>query len=359
MFAGVISLAMIVTISPAIAATYVYVGNADSNDIYVLQLDTQNGNLALIEKVSIPGSNKPGGSMPLAVSPDRRFLFAALRGEPLVAATFAIEPGSGTLNHIANGPLADNMAYIATDRSGRFLFSASYSGNKIAVNAIGATGVVQAAHQIVSTEPNAHCILPDPSNQFVLSTSLGGDIVYQWRFDAATGMLSPNSPASVPVKEGAGARHLAFHPKGKFAYLINELDATIYAFAYDGATGRLSQLQIVSAMPLGFDGKPWAADIHLTPDGRYLYGTERTSSTIVGFKVNQATGMLTRIGSVPTEKQPRGFNIDPSGQYLLAVGQLSNSLTSYSIDSPTGKLTNLKSYPMGKNPNWVEIINLP
>ena len=112
-------------------------------------------------------------------------------------------------------------------------------------------------------------------------------------------------------------------------------------------------------MPKGFDGKPWAADIHLTPDGKYLYASERTSSTLTAFRVDPASGELTTIESYPTEKQPRGFNIDPSGGYLLSVGQLSNSLTSYAIDKASGKLTVLKQYPTGKNPNWVEIVELP
>ena len=109
-------------------------------------------------------------------------------------------------------------------------------------------------------------------------------------------------------------------------------------------------------MPKGFEGKPWAADIHLTPDGKYLYASERTTSTLAAFKVDPKTGMLTSIDSFATEKQPRGFSIDPTGRYLLAAGQLSNSMTAYAIDKATGKLTKLKDYSVGKNPNWVEIV---
>jgi hypothetical protein len=115
----------------------------------------------------------------------------------------------------------------------------------------------------------------------------------------------------------------------------------------------------ISALPPNFDGKPAAADLHVTPDGKFLYASERTSSTVAGFRIHSGTGMLTAIGSVPTEKQPRGFNIDPSGRYLLAVGQLSHSLSSYSIDPASGRLTKLREYPMGKNPNWIEIVDLP
>jgi 6-phosphogluconolactonase len=117
------------------------------------------------------------------------------------------------------------------------------------------------------------------------------------------------------------------------------------------------EVQVATALPGGFEGKPWAADIHLTPDGRFLYASERTTSTLAAFSADLKTGLLTSIDSYPTEKQPRAFNIDPTGRYLLSVGQLSNSMTSYAIDKATGKLTKLKEYPMGKNPNWVEIVS--
>ncbi len=282
-----------------------------------------------------------------------------LRNEPYSAVTFAIDAKTGKLTLVGPGPLADSMAYIATDRTGKFLLSASYGGNKVTVNPIGPNGVVQPAQQTIATEPNAHCIITDPTNRYVLHTSLGGDLVYQEKFDAKTGKLTPNDPPSVSVKAKAGARHLAFSPNGRFVYLVNELDASIYVFPWDGKTGTLKkETQVTTALPEGFSGKPWAADIHLTPDGKYLYASERTTSTLAAFSVDPRTGALTSIDSYPTEKQPRGFNIDPTGRYLLSLGQLSNSMTSYSIDKATGKLTKLKEYPMGKNPNWVEIVNL-
>src|SRR5262245_51013514 len=140
-------------LTPADAATLVYVGNADSNDIHVLQLDPQNGDLTAVEKVAIPGVTKAGPSTPMAVSPDRRFLFVGLRGDPMAAVTFAIDQASGKLTHLGSGPLADSMAYIATDRSGRFLLGASYPGHKITVNPIELKGVVGPPKQILETPP--------------------------------------------------------------------------------------------------------------------------------------------------------------------------------------------------------------
>ncbi len=341
------------------AATFVYVGNAESNEIYVLRLDRQSGDLTVVEKVPIPGIEKPGISTPMSVSPDRRFLYVGTRGEPKVAAGFAIDPATGTLEHVASGPLADSMAYIATDRSGRFLLGASYPGHKVTVNPIGPPGIVQPPQQILPDHPNAHAIQADAANRHVLVPTLGNDRVNQFTFDPATGRLAPNTPPAVEVKAKAGPRHFAFHPNGKIVYVIGELDGAVYVFDYDAGTGKLTQKQAGSALPADFQGKPAAADLHITPDGKFLYGSERTSSTLAGFTVDPATGTLTSIGSVPTEKQPRGFNIDSTGRYLLAVGQLSHGLSSYTIDPASGKLTKLREYPMGKNPNWIEIIDLP
>jgi 6-phosphogluconolactonase len=343
--------------SSASAATFVYVGSSDSQDVTVLELKSS-GELTPVATTPVPGPTKPGGSLPMAVSPDKKRLYVGLRNEPYSAVTFAIDPKTGKLTLVGPGPLADSMAYIAIDRTGKFLLSASYGGNKVAVNPIGQDGVVQQAAQTIATEPNAHCIITDPTNRYVLHTSLGGDLVYQEKFDATTGKLSPNDPPSISVKAKSGARHLVFSPNKKFVYLVSELDAAIYVFPWDAKTGTLKkEIQVTTALPKGFAGKPWAADIHLTPDGKYLFASERTTSTLAAFSVDPKTGALTSIDSFPTEKQPRAFSIDPSGRYLLSVGQLSNSMTSYSIDKGTGKLTKLKEYPMGKNPNWVEIVS--
>jgi 6-phosphogluconolactonase len=227
------------------------------------------------------------------------------------------------------------------------------------VNPIAPDGTVEPPKPVIATEPNAHAIQPDASNSFVLATSLGGNVVRQFRFDAETGTLSPNDPPAAQVKTGAGPRHFAFHPTNGRVYLLNELEASVYVFAYDAGNGTLKELQVISALPENKPDKIWAADLHLTPDGRFLYASERGTSTIAGFRVDPDSGALVLIGHTATEQQPRGFAIDPSGQYLLAVGQLSDSMTSYAIDPASGKLTRLKQYPMGKNPNWVEIVNLP
>jgi 6-phosphogluconolactonase len=251
------------------------------------------------------------------------------------------------------------MAYLSIDRTGRHLFSASYGGHLLAASTVSADGRPQPAHQVLPTEPNAHAVLADASNRFVLATSLGGDVVMQLRFDAASGRLTDNAPPAVRVRKGAGPRHLVFHPGGRFVYLLNELDSSIDVFAFDAEQGTLSPLQTITSLPAGMSGAPWAADIHVTPDGRFLYSSERRSSTLAAFRINAASGQLSLIGHVPTEAQPRGFAIDPRGRFLLSVGQVSHRLSCYAIDAERGVLTKLHDLAVGRNPHWVEIVDLP
>jgi 6-phosphogluconolactonase len=353
--------AVAMTSAAASAATVMYVGNAGSNEIVTLTLDPKTGDLEEIDRFAVPGITKAGGSIPMAVSPNKKFLYAGFRGEPLVAATFAIDPKSGKLKHLGNGTLAHSMAYISTDRTGKWLLSASYPGHMVTVNPIGADGLVQAPKQSIQNLPNSHSILVDKSNKHVLSPSLGADLVNQFAFDAKAGDLKPNDPPSAKSADKSGPRHFRFSRNEKFVYLLHELNATLAVFDYDARKGLLTkQLQVISALPKeGPADKVWAADVHLTPDGKYLYASERGTSTIQQYKVDARTGLLTANGSVPTEKQPRAFEIDPAGKYLYAVGELSDGMTSYAIDAKTGGLTKLKQYPVGKNPNWIEIVNLP
>ena len=353
--------AFAVMATAASAATYMYVGNAGSSEIVTLTLDPKTGDLKEIDRFAVPGITKAGGSIPMSVSPNKKFLYAGFRGEPLAAAAFSIDAKTGKLKHLGNGPLAHSMAYIATDRTGKWLLSASYPGHMVTVNPIGADGIVQASTQSIPNLPNSHAILADKSNTHVLSPSLGADVVNQFKFDAKTGTLTPNDPPNTKVVDKAGPRHFRFSKDERFVYLLNELKAIIIVFPYDAKKGVLGkELQTISALP---EGKPpekiWAADIQLTPDGRYLYATERGTSTISQYTIDPKTGMLTANGSVPTEKQPRAIAVGPTGNHLYAVGELSDGLTIYGIDAKTGKLTQTKQMPIGKNPNWIEIVTLP
>src|SRR6266702_5719807 len=282
-------LALIFGVRAGMAETFAYVGNADSNDISVFKM-AESGEMMPVQTAALTGVEKPGSSTPLVITPDRRVLIAGVRSQPLQAVSFTIDPKTGQLSHIGNGPLADSMANIASDRSGKFLFSASYGGNKVAVNPLQANGVIGEPKQVIPTGLNAHAFLPSPDNRFVFATNLGSDQVLAFAFDAITGELTPSDPPLHKVPEKSGPRHFVFHPNGKFVYLVHELNGDVAAFAYEAKSGAWDEIQRTTALPEGFSGKPWAADIHITPDGRFLYASVRTATTLTAYKVDAASG---------------------------------------------------------------------
>jgi len=334
------------------AATYAYVSNADSQDISVFQLDKSNGSLAPVETVNVGGT-----VMPMALSPDHLRLYAGVRSKPYRVVSFAVNPLDGRLIELGNAPLAESMAYISTDATGHYLFSASYGGNMLAVNRIGGNGVVGDVQQTIKTGPMAHAIRTAPDNRYVFASVLGSDAWLRLKLDASNGQLTEDAAPAYSLPPKSGPRHFVFSPDRRFTYLIDELDGKLHVLAFDSTHDTVKPIDTVSVLPANFGaGTPWGADLHLTPDGHFLYVSERTSSTLAAYKVNPSSGKLTRIGTYETEKQPRGFNIDPSGKYLLAVGQLSTNLSAYRIDGKTGKRSAIGQYPVGKGANWVEIV---
>jgi 6-phosphogluconolactonase len=338
--------------------TVVYVSNAGSKEIFVLTMNRATGVLELIEKTPVPGSDMTSpASLPMASSPDKHFLYAQLRGDPYPVSTFAIDRTTGRLRHLAVTPLVDQMAYLNVDRGGKFLLAASYVGAKLAIYPINAQNIVEAkATQILATRPKAHCVVIDASNKNIYVPVLGGDIVMELKFDPVTGTVSPNGPGEISTKAGAGPRHLTFHPSGRFAYLITETTATIGTYAVDPASGLLRELQYVDTND--YQEQPAASDIHVTPNGRFIYGAERKTSMLIGYKIDPDKGTLTQIGRFPTEQTPRGFAIDPRGKFLLSVGMDSAGMTVHAIDQTSGELKPIGHYAMGTQPNWIEIVDL-
>jgi 6-phosphogluconolactonase len=359
--------------APVLAGTFVYVANAEDGDIgmYTLQAD---------------GSLQPGQRfkatklvMPMTVSPDKRFLIAAVRSMPFQAYSYSIDKSSGTLNLVGTGTLAESYPYIAFDRSGRFLLGASYGANQVGVNPVGADGRVGDPLQVIPTARNAHSIRTDNTNRFAFVPHLGTDQVFQFLFDEKSGRLSANTPPVLQLKQGTGPRHLIVSPDNRFVYLLNELTGMVTTLSLDPNAGTLKELdsvsvlppdaKLVTGVPRGAVGAPganqaprntdndiWASDLHLTPNGRFLYAAERTSSTLGAFRVDTASGKLTYLGSTPTEKQPRGFAIDPTGRFVVVSGEKSDTISSYAIHAETGGLKPIGRYPTGKGANWVEIV---
>lgn len=359
--------------TPTLARTFVYVSNAEDGDIGMYRL-MPDGELQT-------GPRTPAAKivMPMAVSPDKRFLYAASRSEPYTVHVYTINPRSGALTPLSTSPLPASMPYISLDQTGRFLFGASYGSHVVSVNAVGANGrVADEPLQLIPVGRNAHAIRIDDSNRYVYVPTLGTDQVFQFVFDAKSGRLTSNTPAVVQMKAGIGPRHFAFSPDNRFVYVLSEFHATVTSYALDNDSGVMTELGSASGLPpdaplgpgaprlpIGSPGASprdtssdiWAADIHMTPDGRFLYISERTSSTLGAFRVDSKTGELTYLGSTLTEPQPRGFAIDPSGKFLIASGQKSNTISVYAIDQANGALRLLQKYPTGKDSNWIEIVS--
>jgi 6-phosphogluconolactonase len=345
----------VLCMSTAHARTIVYVSHADSREVYAMELNLADGTSTVIEKVATTGN-----AMPMAVSPDKRFLYVSLRTEPFSVNSFSIHQQSGKLTLIKTSPLPDNMAYIATDRTGKWLFTTSYAGTKSAIHAISTNGEVDTKPlKEWVTNNKSHAIQVDPSNKFLFTNNLGEDAIYQYRFDAGTGAMVPNTPGKVETPKGAGPRHFVFHPNRKFVFYVNELGGTVTTYAFNENLGTLAAQESVTLMPADFKDKPAAAEIKLTPDGTFLYATERSSNTLSAFAVDSQTGKLTFIARYAGEAAPRGFGIDPSGKYLLLVGTTTNAMTTFAIKPKDGTLTKVGRMDVGKNPNWVEIITLP
>ncbi|HEX8048856.1 lactonase family protein [Rhizobium sp.] len=382
-FASVIAASAILTATDsALARTFVYVSAATDGKINSYNMDEKAGTLT-------PGSTFDAGKMvmPMTVSPDKKHLYAVVRSQPYRVLTLAIDPTTGNLTQEAVAALPDSMPYVSTDPSGRLLFTSSYGGNKIAVLPIGADRrVTDGARQMILTGRNAHSIVSDPSGKYVFATNLGSDVVLQFVLNPETGMLEPNNPAQVATKPGFGPRHIIFSPDGKTVYVLTELTGHVIHYALDPAKGTLSEVESVASVPddAGLspgiappappafnataaatapadDGKPkvWAADIGITPNGKFLYTTERTTSKIALFHVADGSGNLRYVTNYATEKQPRGIRIDPSGRFLVATGEKSDKIAVYAIDQVNGALTPIDRYPVGAGANWVEIVTLP
>ena len=349
-------------------SAFVYVSNAEDGDIatYVLKAG---GALEPGERVK---ADK--GVMPMSVSPDRRYLIAAVRAAASSAWTYSIDRTTGALKLVGTAPLAANCPYIVFDRSGRFVLGASYGENRIVVHRFGGDGLVGELVQAMPAARNPHAIRTDETNRYAYVPHLGSDQIFQLTFDDASGRLAANTPPLVQMAQGSGPRHFVTSPDNRFVYLLSELTATVTALALDGGSGLLTEVSSVSALPPGstlVPGAPrgpnapardvtndaWASDIHVTPDGRFVYAAERTGNTLTTLRVDLESGRLSYAASIETEPQPRGFRIDPSGRCLIVSGEKSETISSYAIDPASGALTLVGRYPVGKGANWVEIVS--
>ncbi len=333
-----------------------YVGTytrGPSKGIYLCRMDVATGKLAFTGETA--EAKNPSF---LALHPSGRYLYAVSeidRHEGRSCggvSAFAIHAETGGLTPLNQQPSeGTNPCHLVVDATGKYVLVANYSSGSVAALPIKKDGHVDTASDAVQHEggsvnasrqkgPHAHSITLDPANRYAFAADLGMDKVMIYRLDAARGKLVPNDPPWARTKPGAGPRHFAFHPSAKYAYVINELDSTMVAFAYDGSKGALAEIQTAPTLPEGWEGTNYCADVHVDPGGKFLYGSNRGHDSIVIYEIDPSKGTLAFRGHAPTlGKAPRNFAIDPTGTFLLAANQDSDNIVVFRIDPATGMPT--------------------
>ncbi len=294
--------------------------------------------------------------------------FLAHRGTTLYAVAsgnrvgaYTVTPATGALTFINDvGAGGTGPTHISIDATGAYVFVANYSNGTVSVFPVQGNGGLGTATQTLAPGANAHMVAPDATNLSVFVPCLGANLVAQYRFDPSTGVLTPNTPASVATASGAGPRHIAFARDGRFAYVINELNSTMSAFTLDAASGRLTPLQTLSTRATGAIGMNTTAEVVVHPSGKFVYGSNRGDNNIVVFSISAATGMLTLVGHTSTQgTTPRNFAVDPSGTFLYAANAGSNSVVPFRIDPTAGTLTPTATAITVPTPQFVGLFALP
>ena len=334
----------------------VYVGtytSGKSEGIYLYSFSLADGSLRRVGVTS--GVRNPSY---LTLDRARRFLYSVEETEEFegeksgAVSAFKVDPKDGSLSFInRQASKGGAPCYVTADNSGRFVLVANYVGGNVAVLPVSKGGGLGKAVDVEQDSgsgpnrerqegPHAHCVQLSEPNRHAYACDLGTDKLMVYDFDARRGTLTPNAQASVSLKPGAGPRHLTFDRAGRYVYVLNELDSTVTAFARSRTSGALRELKTYPMLPADFRGENTGADIHLTPDGRFLYCSNRGHDSIAAFRVNARTGELTPAGHTPTGgKTPRNFAVDPTGQFLLVANQRSDSVVTFRIDASTGALT--------------------
>lgn len=315
----------------------------------------------------------------LAIHPSGKYLYAVNETDHFGAqksgavSAFTVDRHSGKLALINQAATSGaGPCHISLDKSGKFVLVANYDGGSVAAFPIREDGSVAPAAAFIQHSgasvnkerqegPHAHWIGATPDNHFVLAADLGLDEIIIYRFDATKGALTPHTPSFAKSNPGAGPRHVAFHPNGRFAYLLAEMENSVTAFAYSASKGTLSPLQTVSTIRSDYTGPKEAAEIAVHPKGRFLYASNRAGiDTITGFSIDPAKGTLKLIAEFPTMgKTPRNFAIDPSGKFLLAANQESNNIVTFRIDPLTGRLTPTGDIAEAPAPVCIAFLALP
>ena len=321
-----------------------------SEGIYVYQFNSDDGSAKAVSSVKISNPSF------VAVSPNEKFIYsveenAADKGNGGSITAFSFDKTTGKLTYINRQPSAgDHPCYVSTDKTGRWVAAGNYTSGSLSILPVQADGSLGTARTIIKHEgsgpnksrqniPHVHCTFFSPDNRFLFVPDLGIDKVMIYAFDETTGKITTAKQPFAESVPGSGPRHFSFHPLNKYAYLMQELSGTVTVFKYKN--GKLKNRQIISSMPAGDTSFAGSADIHVSPDGKFLYASNRAeSNTIAIFSINQKNGKLSLISHQSTlGKTPRNFNFDPTGNFLLVANQNSDAIVIFKIDKQTGLLT--------------------
>jgi 6-phosphogluconolactonase len=324
-----------------------YTSTGKSQGIYIYKFNSETGEAIMVSSVS---TSNPSF---IAVSPDEKFVYAVheidrtnIGGD---VSAFAFDKKTGTLTFINKMPTGgDHPCYVEVDKTGKWVFAANYSGGSLSFFPVNKDGGLGQSSLIQHTgsgknpqrqdKPHVHCTLISPDNHWLFVPDLGIDKVMIYGFDEKTGKLTPGKQPYSASESGAGPRHFTFHPNGKYAYLIEELTGHVVAHTFDNGTLTvLQRLSTIRDQP-GYAG---SADIHVSPDGKFLYATNRGDfNTIASYKIDPSTGKLSALENLPTlGNSPRNFSLDPAGNFLLIANQGSDEIVIFKRNKETGMLT--------------------
>ena len=333
--------------------TYTEPEQSTSEGLYVYGMEPDSGELTL--KKAVKNLRNPSY---LAIHPQTGYVYAVdeqgtFEGKPgggVIA--LAVDPGTGDI-HVLNTQSSggEDPCYISIERTGRYALVANYTSGSVAMIPIQPDGKLGPASHVIQhsgssihperqDKPYAHCILPDPTSQFAVACDLGTDKIIVYRMDFSAGRLLEHS--EVKVAPGSGPRHLIFHPNGRHAYVVCELNSTVLAYTWDSETGNLEETQSVRTLPSGYEGRNFPADIHIHRNGQFLYVSNRGHDSFACFEVSADSGLLTlKHHTLTGGREPRGFAIDPTGRHLISANQNSNNIVTFLIDPGIGQLSKI------------------
>ena len=331
----------------------VFVSLTGDEQIKLYDVDADSGALHLRTT-----SNAHGPSGALCLHPTKKVMYDAhVLSTTLVSLALDTDSGELTLiNKVDTG--IEVPAHQTTDRSGRFLLTAYYGGGGVTVHRLGDTGEILDLVQYIDTGEKAHCILSVDDRYIIVPHVCPTNKTSQFRFDSASGQLTPNDPAELLPPDGeTGPRHICFRPQGDIAYIVNEQGNTVTAHRFDEARGTLEIFQNISTLPADYTEGGATAHVEVHPNGKWVYASNRGHDSIVGFNID-TDGSLSPFSHVSVPASPRSFNIDPTGAYLYCAGEGAGTMTAYCVDQDNGTLHPVEDYEVGKAPFWVMVTTL-